>query len=51
MSFSYLESVTPARLAREEALKLASGLYPQLSGSEGPSQLLDPSESNELAFV
>ena len=41
------------RLAREEALvrSLASGLYPQFSGCVGLSQLLDPSENNELAFV
>ena len=41
------------RLAREEALdqSLASGLYPQFSGCEGPSQVLDPSENNELVFL
>ena len=41
------------RLAREEALQrlLASGLYPQFSGCEGLSQLLDPCENDELTFV
>ena len=54
---SDLECVGPTlkhrRLAREEALKLllAFGLYPQFSGCEEPSQLLDPGENNELAFV
>ena len=54
---SDLEGAAPTpkrrRLAREEALErsLASGLYPQFSGCEGPSQFLDPSENNELAFV
>ena len=28
-----------------------SGLYPQFIGCEGPSQLLDLSENNELAFL
>ena len=38
------------KIAREEAIKrlLVSGLYPQFSGCDGLSQLLDPSE---LAFV
>ena len=41
------------RLAREEALEwsLASGLYPQFSGCEGLSQVLNPVENNELTFV
>ena len=41
------------RLAREEALErsLASGLYPQFIGYEGPSQPLDPRKNNELAFL
>ena len=30
---------------------LASGLYPQFIGCEGPSQLLHPSENNEFAFL
>ena len=47
---SDLEGAAPTpqrwKLAREEALErsLASGLYPQFSGCEGPSQFLDPSE-------
>ena len=41
------------RLAREGALErsLVLGLYPQFIGCEGLSQLLDPSENNELAFL
>ena len=35
------------RLAREERL-LASGLYSQFSGCEGPSQLLDPAKTMSL---
>ena len=54
---SDLEGVAPTpkcrRLAREEALErsLASGLYPQFSGCEGQSQILDPSKNNEFAFL
>ena len=41
------------RLTREEVLErsLASGLYPQFIGCDGPSQLLDPHENDELAFL
>ena len=52
---SNLEGAAPTaecrRLARGEALErsFASGLYPQLSGCERPSQLLDPQYYHKLA--
>ena len=52
-----LEGAAPTskcwRLAREDGLErsLVSGLYPQFIGYEGPSQLLEPSENNKLAFL
>ena len=57
IDLSDLECAAPTpkcqRLARKEVLEwsLASGIYLQFGGCEGPSQLLDPSENGELAFV